>query len=70
MGDIIHQGGQYSLVNIVLGGHYSLVNNVRGGQLLGGTIFTITPVRVGFSETKVSTIVKLAWLQAQIAFSR
>ena len=31
MGDIIHQGGQYSLVNIVLGGHYSLVNNVRGG---------------------------------------
>ena len=48
MGDIIHQGGQYSLVNIVLGGHYSLVNNVRGGggggQLLGGTIFTITTV--------------------------
>ena len=40
MGDIIHQGGQYSLVNIVLGGHYSLVNNVRG---LGGTILTITP---------------------------
>ena len=42
MGDIIHQGGQYSLVNIVLGGHYSLVNIVLGGhyggaQLLGGT---------------------------------
>ena len=31
-GDIIHQGGQYSLVNIVLGGHYSLVNNVLGGK--------------------------------------
>ena len=30
----------------------------------------MNPVRVKFSETKVSTIVKLAWLHAQIAFSR
>ena len=41
MGDIIHQGGQYSPVNIVLGGHYSLmndghyslVNNVQGDSI-------------------------------------
>ena len=36
MGDIIHQGGQYSPVNIVLGGQYSLVNNVRGDNFWGG----------------------------------
>ena len=41
MGDIIHQGGQYSLVNNVRGdnfwgGQYSLVNNVRGDNFWGG----------------------------------
>ena len=42
MEDIIHQGGQYSPVNIVLGGHYSLVNSVRGG---GGQYSLVNNVR-------------------------
>ena len=40
MGDIIHQGGQYSPVNNVQcpGGQYSLVNNVRGDNFWGDNI--------------------------------
>ena len=48
-------------------------SSFRSAKSGPGPVFAqpkVDPVRVEFSETKVSTIVKLDWLHTQIAFSR